>query len=85
LFKRKDYLKRHCITHFGGKNFDCEECEQSFSLKFNLKHHIDTQHNENAKKVICRKCGTYLSGSRQLKYHDNMKTESRVSETFDDI
>ncbi|KAL5234008.1 hypothetical protein ACI65C_001418 [Semiaphis heraclei] len=72
LFKRCDSLKRHLISHLGGgKSYDCQHCGKQLSYKFSLKHHINSQHIENVKKVCCPICQKKLSNHKELRYHNN--------------
>lgn len=47
-FKRCDNLERYFHTYCGGKSYDCKDCFKSFTFKFNLKYHIDSQNNDNS-------------------------------------
>jgi len=45
-FRHRSTLAHHLLTHTRVKQFQCELCAKSFSLKFNLTRHIRKMHNK---------------------------------------
>ena len=45
LFKTKQGLDRHNLVHNKDVQYICPHCTATFTQKFNLKRHINKQHN----------------------------------------
>ena len=63
-------MKRHLVKHDKTKHFKCDQCEQAFGLKFNLKRHIDLRHNPKVELFSCSKCAQRLTTKRTLLIHE---------------
>ena len=40
-FARKDYCKRHMLSHENGNTFDCQMCNKKFTHKYHLTQHMN--------------------------------------------
>ena len=57
LFKRKQHLKEHEMTHIDNEKFICDHCGKQFSVKTSLVRHqkIHTGEREKHQCEICQK------------------------------
>ena len=63
-------MKRHLVKHDKVKPFKCDQCEKAFGLIFNLKRHVELQHNPGVELFSCSKCAQRLTTKRSLLTHE---------------
>ncbi|OMJ81754.1 hypothetical protein SteCoe_17693 [Stentor coeruleus] len=58
--------------------FQCKfmGCTKSYSSKYNLRRHIESNHSK-VKRFRCRKCGKYLSSKQNLQEHRYTHTQEK--------
>ena len=55
-FATLEYLSKHHKNVHSEATYNCNECEESFKLKYNLKRHIENIHLKV--ECCCEICGT---------------------------
>ena len=63
-------LKRHLVKHEKVKPFKCDQCEKAFGLIFNLKRHVERNHNPEVEFFSCSKCAQRLTTKGNLLRHE---------------
>ena len=63
-------MRRHLVKHTKLETFNCDQCERSFGLNFNLKRHIETTHNPNFDFFHCSKCIQKFTNKANLVKHE---------------
>ena len=72
VFKRKDLLNKHLVTHDKSKEkFSCEECGKLYGRRDNLLEHRKHHHPNFEKNHICPLCGKQFSNKFNLKTHQS--------------
>ncbi|XP_055941914.1 zinc finger protein 235-like [Argiope bruennichi] len=66
---KRNYLKKHMLTHGGKKTHRCDLCGKSFLLKSNLLKH--TRGHTSDKPFSCDVCGKRFETNDDLKSHIN--------------
>eukprot|EP01083_Nonionella_stella_P268546 907923_1 len=56
------------LTHSSSSKLSCESCDTTFTLKGNLKRHINSVH-EKLRPFSCESCNTAFSQKQKLKQH----------------
>ena len=68
LFKQKQYLKSHLVTHSDERPFSCEVCPKRFKRRHGLKVHRHTVHNlkgaNSFNLFMCNTCGVSFKPTR---------------------
>ena len=75
-FTRRRQLKTHLLkSHNEGTWFTCHICPKKFSLKCNLKMHI--QRHEGMKPYVCDECQKRFCTGYELKSHEAIHSDFR--------
>ena len=67
VFNSDNYLATHIQRKHSSKQFHCDQCEYSTSMKRDLKYHMESKH-ENTTHV-CEECGKSYSHKNILAMH----------------
>ena len=73
-FLFKSQLQSHLNeVHLKLRPYECDQCQKTFSRKYNLNLHIETQSNCNnlKKKYKCNECDASFEKTKYLKAHVN--------------
>ena len=63
-------MRRHLVKHTKLETFKCDQCESTFGLSFNLKRHIETNHNPNFDFFHCSQCIQKFTNKVNLVKHE---------------
>ncbi|GAB0096716.1 zinc finger protein 2 homolog [Sergentomyia squamirostris] len=72
IFKTKQKLQNHIVTHTGEKNFNCSKCEKAFSLASSLRNHMRIHTGERPYK--CPECDMTFAQRNVLVSHQRVHT-----------
>ena len=61
----------------GVKQYQCEQCSKTFSMKYNLNRHVK-EHNQE-KKYQCKSCGKLFSRKEHLDRHSKSNCDNKYS------
>ena len=67
-FKTPSSLQRHSYSH-GELNFPCDQCEEAFAFRSELKFHKSVQHNIPTFKCMSKNCGRSNKSENELNKH----------------
>lgn len=81
MYKSARTLEMHKKSHsnsFKIPDFECTHCKNSFSSKFGLETHIETQHAGKKGAFLCATCGKVFTRKYSLQQHQLVHTGSRL-------
>ena len=68
-FKHPAYYRAHFKAHKYGKQFKCEKCDNTFTMRGQLHKHEKFKCKYSGTKVACPECGKEFRDPSTLRYH----------------
>ena len=68
-FRQRQYYREHFKSHKYGKQFKCEKCDSTFSMKSQFLKHEKFQCKYVSTKVACPECSKEFRNPSNLRYH----------------